>query len=95
MPFKKGDKNINRKGRPRTGESLTEILRAVGEYQIDPNDKKSMTFKEAVALRWWKLAIKGKDIAAIVNLYRRLDGKEHETLTANVSGEMNVIIKKY
>ena len=89
MAFKKGDKNINRSGRAKKEETLTEILRSTGEELINPkdypdyHDKKSITYKKAVALKWWRLALKNDDhiaLNAIIALFRRIDGRERETV---------------
>jgi Family of unknown function (DUF5681) len=93
MPFPKG-KSGNPNGRPKKEESLTEILKEIGDLPINSKEKNSITYKKALALKWWQLAIKG-DVNAIVNLYRRIDGREHETVDAKVDGDLKVIIKKY
>jgi hypothetical protein len=89
VAFKKGDKNINRSGRAKKEETLTEILRSTGEELINPkdypdyHDKKSITYKKAVALKWWRLALKNDDhiaLNAIIALFRRIDGRERETV---------------
>lgn len=61
MPFKKGDNNINRKGRPRKQQCIPDILRKIGKEKIEAGGKKvskmealmRMVFKEAVAGNQW------------------------------------------
>lgn len=76
MPFEKG-RSGNPNGRPKRNETLTEVLREIAENRINPEDKKSITYKKALGLKWWQLAING-DVNAIINLYKRIDGKEKE-----------------
>jgi hypothetical protein len=70
MTFVKGDPNINRKGRPVTGNAWTDLLRAVGE-EIEP--KTGKPFKELVSKRLWIECVNG-NVYAMRELFNRMDG---------------------
>ena len=74
---------INKKGRPKKGECLTEILRAdshdfVGESTI--------TRKEAISRKLWALALDG-DMAALKYVYDRIDGAPKQSAKLEHVGE--------
>jgi len=69
--FEAGDPRINRKGRPRKGKSLTEILEKA--LRSEKNYK-------ALADILIEMAIKDKNITAIRYIYDRIDGKPKETV---------------
>lgn len=89
MPFKPGVSG-NKNGRPKKEMSLSNILQEIGNELIDKKNKKSITYKKAIALKWWQLALQG-DITAIINLYRRVDGKERESIAPEDSSLPQVI----
>jgi hypothetical protein len=72
--FKPGQSG-NPGGRPKKGESLTEILRAQGEL---PPGKTGKARKELIGEKLWRLALSG-DKFAIRYVYDRLDGRSKET----------------
>ena len=69
-PFKKGQSG-NPKGRPKMGESLTEILRSISETP-EPGEK--LARKEKLAVKMWADALAG-NWKLMIYLYDRLDGK--------------------
>jgi hypothetical protein len=69
--FVKGDSRINRKGRPRKGKSLTEILEKA--LRSEKNYK-------ALADILIEMALKDRNITAIRYIYDRIDGKPKETV---------------
>lgn len=71
--FTKNDPRINRSGRPKKGESLTEILRSLGEIKDVGTAEGKMARKQAIGERLWKMAIEG-DIVAIKYIFDRVDG---------------------
>jgi hypothetical protein len=73
-PFKKGDSRINRNGRPKKGQSLTDIL----NYKLDET-KAGKLRREAVAEKLIDLAESG-DITAIRYIMDRVDGRPKETV---------------
>lgn len=94
MPFKKGDPNINRKGRPRDGESWTEILKNIGETRGETGK----ALKEEVLEMLYKKAAKG-DLRAAELILDRIEGKavakieqkvEDVTPSAKVSFKGNI-----
>lgn len=75
MPFTKNDPNINRNGRPPSGESWSELIREAGEI-IDLESKKQ--YKALVVEQLYLKAIRG-DISAIKEIIDRTDGKPKMT----------------
>jgi hypothetical protein len=87
--------HINRKGRPKKGESMTDVLRKYAEKRVDipdadPDEKRRrMKRKEALARKIWRLAlIKGEDWA-IRYIYNRLDGLPRRSLDLAFPGGAN------
>ena len=78
MPFKKGDSNINRKGRPREGTTITDILK-------DTLDKDDFVKNLIV------LAKKG-NTKAVELIYDRVDGKQKEEVEHSTDN-FEIIIK--
>lgn len=79
MPFVKGDPRINRKGRPKKGRTLTDILAAHGSKSVEMGDGQRMTQKQLLAEKLWELARTG-DVAAIKYIYDRIDGRPIESV---------------
>ena len=91
-PFKKDDPRINREGRPKKGEALTDILNTV----LDEVDSSGKMRREIIAEKIVELAEKG-DIIALKYIFDRTDGKPIETIKADVKGDIiNVdgVVKK-
>lgn len=59
MPFKKGDPNINRKGRPPKERSLSDQLEKAGNRSYE-FDGKRISGKRLLARLMWELAIYGR-----------------------------------
>ncbi|GMO27359.1 MAG: hypothetical protein Ta2B_08030 [Termitinemataceae bacterium] len=85
-PFTKGDIRINRKGRPKRGDSLIDIL----EYELDRSKKIIKDGKETTVLyrhliirKLVELAEKG-DIQALKYICDRTLGTPHQTLDATI-----------
>jgi hypothetical protein len=74
-PFEKGDARINRRGRPKKGQALTDIL----NYKLDQKDDTGKMRREAVAEKLIDLALEG-DLAAIRYVMDRVDGRPKETV---------------
>jgi hypothetical protein len=74
-PFEKGDARINRRGRPKKGQALTDIL----NYKLDQRDGSGKLQREAVAEKLIALALEG-DLSAIRYVTDRVDGKPRETV---------------
>jgi len=73
--FVKGDPRINRRGRPKKGQTITDILGLLLDREKDGELR-----RVTVAEKLIELAIKG-DVAALKYLVDRLDGKPRETFT--------------
>jgi hypothetical protein len=74
-PFVRNDSRINRKGRPKKGECMTDIL----NLKLDQKNTSGKLLREAVAEKLIALA-EGGDIAAIKYIMDRVDGKPRETI---------------
>jgi hypothetical protein len=74
-PFEKGDSRINRRGRPKKGEALTDIL----NKKLDGKDGEGNLHREAVADKLIALA-EGGDVAAIKYIMDRVDGRPKESI---------------
>jgi len=83
--FDKRPNDINRSGRPKKGESLTDILEEYGEKTGN-----KLANKEALADTLWKLAIEEKDIQAIKFIYDRVDGKPLQQIEAHIDKDIIV-----
>lgn len=96
VPFEEGDSRINRKGRPKKGDTWADILEEVSERQevvIDKKTGKTITYKEAVAIKAFQEAAKGNVLMfnAIMN---RMSGYpkhrvEHYNLAYNMDIELS------
>jgi hypothetical protein len=75
-PFEKGDARINRRGRPKKGQALTDIL----NYKLDQKDGNGKLQREAVAEKLIGLALEG-DMTAIRYVMDRVDGRPKETVS--------------
>jgi chaperone required for assembly of F1-ATPase len=74
-PFKKGDPRINRKGRPKKGQTVTDALR---EFMNQPHEKGRTRIDELVESLWYRAGM-NSDLAAIKYIFDRLDGRIPET----------------
>jgi hypothetical protein len=84
MPFTKADKNINRNGRPKKGQSLTDIL----NFELDQKEGGTLK-RQRIAQRLVELA-EGGDFQAIRYIFDRTDGKCAETVKADIAGKMAI-----
>jgi hypothetical protein len=81
----KNDPRINRKGRPKKGQTLTDIL----DWALDQKRKikneetgeeKSLLLRQMLAQRLIHKAVDEGDVPAIRYIYDRIDGKPKETI---------------
>jgi hypothetical protein len=83
---------INRNGRPRKGDSMTEVLRKYAEKRVnltdlEPDEKRRcMKRKEALARKIWKLALNKGEDWAIRYIYNRIDGRPRQSLELGLTG---------
>jgi ABC-type ATPase with predicted acetyltransferase domain len=80
-PFTKNDPRINRKGRPKKGQSLTDIL----DWALDQKRKIKETgeeklLRQMLAQRLINKAVDDGDVSAIKYIYDRIDGKPKEII---------------
>jgi len=94
MPFKKGDKNINRSGRPKKGKTLTDILENQGNVKTVEINGKKFSKKEALAIILWEMAL-NRNMTAIKYIYNRIDGMPIQTvgMEHDFNSEITEIIK--
>lgn len=81
MGWKKGESG-NPHGRPKKGNTLTEVLLELAELKREGDDKPR---KEMLAAKLWDIAIEG-DTVAIKYIYDRIDGKPTEHLEHSGAG---------
>ena len=84
-PFEKNDPRINRRGRPKKGQTMTDILNwALDQKRRITDDttgkEKSLLLRQILTEKLVSKAIDDGDIAAIKYIYDRLDGRPKETV---------------
>ena len=81
--FASRKENINRAGRPKAGETLTDALREYAtKADVDFNGGK-ITRKQALSQKLWQMALQG-DLVAIKYIFDRMDGRPVETLKQEI-----------
>lgn len=88
-----GDRaNINRKGRPPKGETLTDALREYAEKKdVDFGDQK-LSRKQALSQKLWQMAL-GGDMQAMKYIYDRIDGTPTQTISSPDGGVLIVKVE--
>jgi len=76
MPFAKG-KSGNPKGRPKKGETLTDLLRE--KIETPKTVREKLTRKEKIIEKLIALA-EGGDLSALKYLFDRIDGRPKESI---------------
>ena len=84
-PFEKNDPRINRKGRPKKGECMTDILNWALDQKRTIKDsgtgeEKSLLLRHILAEKLISKAVDDGDVAAIKYIYDRLDGRPKESI---------------
>ncbi|GBU27088.1 hypothetical protein R84B8_00610 [Treponema sp. R8-4-B8] len=82
-PFEKNDPRINRKGRPKKGECMTDILNWALDQErkiTDGKTEKTLLLRHALAEKLISKAVDEGDIVAIKYIYDRLDGRPKESI---------------
>lgn len=84
-PFEKNDPRINRRGRPKKGQTMTDILNWVLDQKRKITDdktgqEKSLLLRHVLAEKLISKAIDDGDVAALKYVFDRLDGRPKETL---------------
>lgn len=74
--------NINRKGRPPKGESITGLMR---EHLWNKPEKGKVARKEKFINVVWELAAKDHDLNAIKLIWNYMDGKPTQKIQAQIS----------
>jgi hypothetical protein len=77
--FDKNPKNINRKGRPKKGMSMCEILRDLVDEETINYKGGVISVKEAVGRKIIELGIQG-DLSALKYLFDRLEGSPRQAV---------------
>ena len=76
MPFSKG-KSGNPQGRPKKGETLTDLLRE--RIEVPKTAKEKLTRKDRIIEQLITLA-EGGDLAALRYVFDRIDGRPKESI---------------
>lgn len=79
-------KNINRNGRPKSGQTWRDILIEVGETVVSQSEGKS--YKLSVATKLWQEALKG-NVNAMKVLFDRMDGLAKAIINNDKEKEMD------
>jgi hypothetical protein len=90
MPFTKGSPNINRNGRPRKGQTVTDAINSVIGEKVVNFKGHLISGKEAVARKLLELAISG-DVPAIKYLMDRIDGPPRQEIS--ISGDLGTPVE--
>ena len=72
--FRDNPEYINRKGRPKKGKSVTDILLKYGKKRIIERNGKKVSSIDILVEEMWSLALSG-DINAMKYIIDRIDGK--------------------
>jgi len=80
MPFTKGDPNINRNGRPKKDQTLTDIAREYldSKYKV-PGTDKEITRKEVLVAKVFSLTMRGSESAARL-IWNYIDGMPKQSM---------------
>lgn len=81
MPFSKGDKNINRVGRPRKGDTFADYMRVILDDPITGKSKRQIISEKMIE------AAKDGDLSAQKFVIERVDGKAVETVVSKDMGK--------
>jgi len=90
--FKPGESG-NPKGRPKKGETLSDILREqLSSIKIEYEDGTQVEAKTAIAAKLIERAMEG-EILAMKYIYDRVDGRPKESIDLEHSGELTVVFE--
>jgi hypothetical protein len=86
--FERGDPRINRRGRPKKGAALTDIL----NYKLDQAHESGKLIREVIAEKLIEAALNG-DITALRYIFDRTDGKLKENIELT-NGSLDVRLRQ-
>ena len=90
------DRNINRKGRPKKGQTYTDILEKQGEIKdIETDAGGKITRKEALCETMWKLAIEDEDVGMLKYINDRIDGMPVKKVDTTVNDGSAKLAKEW
>lgn len=94
IPFKKGDKRINRKGRPKNFDALRALAKMIANETMESKDGKVVMTRVEYILREWSTSREEKKQR---NLLETAYGKVPDEINVDVTGKIKVIevIKDY
>lgn len=91
--YKPGDSRINRKGRPKKGDTWADILEEVSEREeviVDKKTGRKITYKEAVAIRAFQEAAKGNTLMFNAIMNRMSGYPKHRVEQYNLTYNMDI-----
>ena len=88
--FRDNPEYINRNGRPRKGECLTDLLKKYGNIKEDGEE---LSKKDQLTKKMWELALAG-DTIIMKYLYDRVDGRPKESIDLDSRGDITYKIIK-
>ena len=92
VPFAEGDSRINRKGRPKKGDTWADILEEISEMEVSVDKKtgEKITFKRAVAIRAFQEAAKGNVLMFNAIMNRMSGYPKHRVEQYNLTYNMDI-----
>ena len=91
-PFEEGDPRINRKGRPKKGDTWADILEEISEMEVSVDKKtgEKITFKRAVAIKAFQEATKGNTLMFNAIMNRMSGYPKHRVEQYNLTYNMDI-----
>lgn len=91
-PFEEGDPRINRKGRPKKGDTWADILEEISEMEVSVDKKtgEKITFKKAVAIKAFQEATKGNTLMFNAIMNRMSGYPKHRVEQFNLNYNMDI-----
>jgi N-acetylglucosamine kinase-like BadF-type ATPase len=89
--FQKHPENINRNGRPKKGDTITDAIKNILQQEVDTKEGKKAV-KELFAKKVSEMALKG-DLNAIKLIMQYCDGMPLQKQDININTEVNPFLE--